>query len=196
MTAKEMLIKAAEDDDLLGLAVKLKIEMPKGENTPKAIRNYILQNDDITFRSLCETETDDELRGFVEDQGIFISVSRPITISLMCAIFKEEVPEEHEARVQKLMTLRAASRSKDQDDFEFEDNTQNMDDTPKSSILWKVFILPGKALLWFRYYFPSKGQLWVSARHIGNPIMEFIFALGFWFVFLWVISLFVFGPPA
>lgn len=46
---------------------------------------------------------------------------------------------------------------------------------------WLIFRAPGQMLLWINYYFPGKGELWRSARQRGNPIVEVIYSLGFWF---------------
>jgi hypothetical protein len=52
--------------------------------------------------------------------------------------------------------------------------------TSSRGLFWLFFRLPGAVLLWIQYYFPSNGRVLVSARQRGNPIMEFIFSIGFW----------------
>lgn len=51
-------------------------------------------------------------------------------------------------------------------------------------IVWLIFRCPGAVILWFRYYFPGKGNVLVSGRQRGVPIIEVMFSLGFWFVFV------------
>ncbi len=59
------------------------------------------------------------------------------------------------------------------------------EETKKHSVLWWIFITPGKVILWFEYMFPHRvGGVFGSARRRKSPIIEISYRITFYIFFV------------
>jgi hypothetical protein len=65
------------------------------------------------------------------------------------------------------------------------DEIFNPEETANSSIVWIIFITPGKLILWAEYLFPQRvGDVFGSARRKKSPIIEIAYSITFYIVLL------------
>ena len=66
------------------------------------------------------------------------------------------------------------------------------EETANSSILWIIFITPGKLILWFEYLFPHRvGDVFGSARRKKSPIIEMSYSITFYILLLSTLLFFI-----
>ena len=66
------------------------------------------------------------------------------------------------------------------------------EETANSSILWMIFIAPGKLILWFEYLFPHRlGDVFGSARRKKSPIIEMSYSITFYTLLIAILLVFI-----
>ena len=52
------------------------------------------------------------------------------------------------------------------------------------SVLWKIFLLPGKFILWDRYMHPPQGKIFQTGRQRRSLFHQILFSLFGWWVII------------
>jgi hypothetical protein len=82
-----------------------------------------------------------------------------------------------------------SKRIKNENVFTVVDDVFGREGSQEHSILWWMFILPGRVILWFGYMFPrGVGGVFGSARRRKSPVIEISYSITFYLVFIIILS--------